>query len=67
MKNYKVALHRDYIVNIKAKNKDEVKSLAEYFIGGERDISTEKEKKQFKFEIERIEMMTNEAMEIIKD
>lgn len=63
MKNYKVALHRDYIVNIKAKNKEEAKFLAEYVIGGERDISTEREKKKFKFEIESIEMMTNNVFE----
>jgi hypothetical protein len=67
LKNYQVSLHRDYIVNIKAKNKEEAKFLTEYVIGGERDISTEREKKQFKFKIEEIEMMTNEAMEIVKD
>ena len=66
MKNYRVALHRDYIVNIKAKNKEEAKFLAEYVIGGERDISTEKEKKQFKFKIEEIEMVTNDAFELKK-
>lgn len=64
MKNYKVALHRDYIVNIKAKNKEEAKFLAEYVIGGEKDISTEKERKQFKFKIEEIEMVTNDAFEV---
>ena len=67
MKNYKVALHRDYIVNIKVKNEDEAKFLAEYVIGGEKDISTEKEKKQYKFLIEEIEMVTNDAFEIIDD
>jgi len=64
LKNYKVALHRDYIVNIKAKNKEEAKFLAEYVIGGEKDISTEKERKQFKFKIEEIEMVTNDAFEV---
>jgi len=67
LKNYKVALHRDYIVTIKAKNEEEAKFLAEYVIGGERDISTEREKKKFKFKIEEIEMVINEAFEIIKD
>jgi len=64
LKNYKVALHRDYIVNIKAKNEDEAKFLAEYVIGGEKDISTEKEKIKFKFKIEEIEMVMNEAVEV---
>lgn len=64
MKNFQVSLHRNYIVNIKAKNEEEAKFLAEYVIGGEKDISTELEKKKFKFEIESIEMMTNEAFEV---
>lgn len=66
MKNYKVALHRDYIVNIKAKNEDEAKFLAEYVIGGEKDFSTEKERKQFKFKIEEIKMVINDAFEVEK-
>lgn len=64
MKEFTVYLHRDYKVSIKAKNKEDAKFLAEYVIGGEKDISTEKEIKQFKFEINEIEMMTNEAIEI---
>ena len=64
MKNYQVSLHRDYIVNIKAKNKDEAKSLAEFFVGGEKDCSNEKERKQYKFLIEEIEMVTNDAFEV---
>lgn len=63
LKNYKVALHRDYIANIKAKNKEEAKSLAEFFVGGEKDCSNEKERKQHKFMIEEIEMVMNEVME----
>ena len=66
MKNYKVALHRDYIVNIKAKNEDEAKLLAEFFVGGEKDCSNEKEKKQYKFKIEEIEMVMNDAFEVEK-
>ena len=67
MKNFKIALHRDYIIDIKAKNEGEAKFLAEYVIGGEKDISTEKEKMKFKFKIEEIEMVTNDAFEIIDD
>jgi hypothetical protein len=66
LKNYKVSLHRDYIVNIKAKNEDEAKSLAEYFVGGEKDCSNEKERKQYKFMIEEIEMVMNDAFEVEK-
>ncbi len=66
MKNYKVALHRDYIVNIKAKNKEEAKFLAEFFVGGEKDCSNERERKQHKFKIEEIEMVMNDAFEVGK-
>jgi len=54
LKSYQVSLHRDYIVNIEAKNKDEAKSLAEYFVGGEKDCSNEKERKQYKFEMRKL-------------
>ncbi|NWF90544.1 MAG: hypothetical protein HXY50_13915 [Ignavibacteriaceae bacterium] len=57
MKNYQVSLHRDYIVNIKAKNKEEAKFLAEFFVSGEKDCSNDKERKQYKFKIEEIEMV----------
>ena len=43
MKNYKVSLLRDYIVNIKAKNEDEAKFLAEFFVGGKKDCPNERE------------------------
>lgn len=66
MKNYQVSLHRYYIVNIKAKNEDEAKFLAEFFIGGEKDYSNEKERKQYKFKIEEIEMVMNDAFEVVE-
>lgn len=66
MKNHQVALHRDYIVNIRAKNKDEAKFLAEFFVGGEKDFSNEKERKQYKFKIEEIEMVMNDAFEVVE-
>ena len=63
MKEYKVLLHRDYIVNIKAKSKDEAKFLAEFFIGGEKDLSNKEEKKHHNFRINEVEMVTNDAFE----
>ncbi len=63
MQEYKVYLHRDYIVTIRAENKEEAKFLAEYFIVKDRDASTEKEKKKFNFMIDNIEMVTNDAFE----
>ncbi len=64
MKTYKVSLHRDYFVNIDAKNEEEAKFLAEFFIAGEKDASTEKEKEQYGFRINEIEMATNNAFEV---
>jgi hypothetical protein len=64
MKTYKVLQHRDYIVNIDAKNEKKVMSLAEFFIAGEKDASTEKEREQHSFRINDIEMVTNDAFEV---
>lgn len=63
MKTYKVLLHRDYIVNIDANNEEEAKQLAEFFIAGEKDASTEKEREQHSFRINEIEMVNNDAFE----
>ena len=67
MKTYKVLLHRDYIVQVEAKNKDKAKSLAEFFVAGEKDASNEKEREQYGFEITEIEMITNDAFEVEED
>jgi len=64
MKTFKVLLHRDYVVNIDARNEDEAKHLAEFFIASERDTSTEKEKEQYSFRINEIEMVNNVAFEV---
>jgi hypothetical protein len=64
MKTYKVSLHRDYIVNIDANNEEEAMQLAEFFIAGEKDASTERERQQNSFRINEIEMVTNDAFEV---
>ena len=64
MKTFKVLLHRDYIVNINANNEEEAMSLAEFFIAGEKDASTEQEREQHSFRINEIEMVTNDAFEV---
>ncbi|MGB5529431.1 MAG: hypothetical protein WBQ32_05625 [Ignavibacteriaceae bacterium] len=64
MKTYKVLLHRDYIVNIDANTEEEAMSLAEFFIAGEKDASTEKEREQHSFRINEIEMVMNDAFEV---
>ena len=64
MKTYKVSLHRDYIVNIDAKNEEDAMQFAEYFIGTVKDDSTEKEREQHSFRINEIEMVTNDAFKV---
>ncbi len=67
MKKYMVSLVRDYVVVISAKNENEAKEFAEYYIGGEKDLSTGKDRKEHKFNIEQIEMTTNDAIDVEED
>jgi hypothetical protein len=64
MKTYKVLLHRDYLVNIDTDNEEDAKTLAEFFIVGEKDVSTEKERERHSFRINEIEMVMNDAFEV---
>lgn len=63
MKNFKVMLTRNYIIDISAINQEEAMFLSEFFISNVRDDSNEKEQNQFKFKINDIEMTFNEAFE----
>ncbi|MCX6163512.1 MAG: hypothetical protein NTU73_01400 [Ignavibacteriae bacterium] len=64
MKKYIVFLNRDYIIEIKANNKNKAKEYAEYFISGEKDVSTSKDRDKLNFEIDNIETTVNEAFEV---
>jgi len=64
MKSYKVSLHRDYLVNIDADSEEEAIQFAEFFISGEKETSTPKDRIQHNFRINEIEMVTNEGFEI---
>ena len=64
MNTYKVSLHRDYIVSIDANSEEEAKQFAEFFIAGEKDASTPKDREQHSFRINEIEMVTNDAFEV---
>jgi hypothetical protein len=64
MKKYKVFLNRDYIVEVSTKSKNEAKEYAEYFIAGEKDVSTLEDRKKFNFEIDNIETVVNDAFEV---
>ena len=65
MKTYKVALTRTYLVTISATDEEKAKRLSEFFIGDCPDSSNEKDRSEFNFSIENIEMMYNEADEIL--
>ena len=69
MKTFRVTLHRDYFVEINAKDETEAKGFTEYFLSSPIDDSTNKEKEKYGFGFGTIEMVTNEATEVeeIKD
>ena len=66
MNRYRVLLTRDYVVEIKALNKDEAKECATFFVSGGLDASTEKERERYNFEIIRIKPIVNDAFEVEK-
>lgn len=66
MKNYRVTLTRAYFVSIKAENEEDAKMFAEYYLGDCPDLSSEKNRVEQKFSIEDIEMVDNEATEIVE-
>lgn len=66
MKTFGVVLTKSYIVTIKAENKYEAKENSELFTCDIKDISTEKDRKEFNFEIEEIECTINEAFDVFE-
>jgi len=65
MKTYKVSLARIYLISIKAENEDRAMRFSEYYLGNCPDLSDEKEQILNHFSIEEIEMVYNEANEIV--
>lgn len=63
MKTFEVLLTRSYLVEIDAKDEEDAKYLSEFYIGGERDLSSDREKSIDGFRINEIEMTVNEALE----
>lgn len=66
MKLYKVALNRTYIVSIEAENKERAKRFSEFFIGNCPDLSTQIDRSEKNFAIDDIELVVNDATEIIE-
>ena len=64
MKTYKVSLTKSYIVELKAEDKYSAKEFSQVFTGDISDISTLKDRKENRFEIEDIDCKFNEVFEI---
>ncbi len=67
MKTYKVALTRTYSVSIKAENDEKAKRFSEFYLGDCPNLSNKKDRLEQKFSIEEIEMVYNEANEIVEE
>lgn len=66
MQMFKVALTRTYIVSIKAESKEMAGSLSEFYLGDCPDLSTQIDRSEKNFSIEDIELVVNNANEIIE-
>ena len=67
MKTYQVVLSRTYLVTIQAVNQEQAKVLSEFYIGDCADLSNERDRMEKNFSIEKIEMVNNEAIQIINE
>jgi hypothetical protein len=67
MKTYQVVLSRTYLVTIQAGNQEQAKVLSEFYIGDCPDLSNERDRMEKNFSIEKIEMVNNEAIQIINE
>ncbi len=67
MKRYTLSLARGYKVEVSAENEEDAKRYAEFFIGGERDLSNDEDKFHRQFEITQIEMTANDAVIVEKN
>ncbi len=65
-KRFSVLLTRDYAVEISAKNVTEARECAEYFLTSPVDGSTKRDRKRYKFEIERITSISNDGF-VVED
>jgi hypothetical protein len=63
MKSYRVTLHRDYLVEVEARNADDAKQCVEFFLSDPVDGSTKEEREKHSFRIREVELVTNDAAE----
>lgn len=67
MNTYKVSLTRVYFVDVEAESEESAKDKAEFYLGHSEDISRPIDREKEHFKIGEMEMMMNEATEIIKE
>lgn len=65
MKTFKISLVRNYIIDIEAKNAEDAKIYAEYYLGDCPDLSSKRDRRDKNFNIFNIKSVYNEASEII--
>jgi hypothetical protein len=63
MEQFLVTLTKSYGVTISAESENDAARLAEFFTGDIQDLSSEKEKKEYRFEIHSIKCVLNEAFD----
>lgn len=66
MKTFNVVLTRTYIVTINSETKERAKSFSEFYLGDCSDLSTQKDRSEKNFVIDDIELVVNNATEIIE-
>jgi len=66
MKTYKVVLARTYIVSINAENEEQAKSFSEFYLGDCPDLSTRSDRLEKNFSFDDIELVLNDATEILE-
>jgi hypothetical protein len=66
MKAYQVILTKSYIITVNAETKETAKFACEFYADDIKDISTNEDRKNKKFEIENIECTINEAVECME-
>lgn len=64
MKTFEVSLTKSYTVTIKAENAEKAQELSEFYTSDIKDLSSDENRVNEKFEIEKIECKINEAIDV---
>jgi hypothetical protein len=64
MREFTIHLTREYVVQIRANNGEDAKSLTELYVSGGFDDSNELIQKKYDFQIQNIKPILNEAISL---